>query len=124
MGRSATKEESVSFLKANVLKIAAIVVIFALAFGIYRYNSGGSSNVSRPLEFVCVETGEVFSMPRGKTYMPPLANPKTGNQTLVPFTRQDDKIFIAPAIRRAVTETLKDKCKAVNLNTFEVTKPH
>lgn len=119
-GATTSASDGGSFITANLGKIAAVVVLLAAAGGVYWFNGRSQGPISGDLTMVCVETGEVFHMSRGKTRVEPVANPKTGRNTLIGCTVESGKIRVSPRARPLLENMLKDINKVVNVNTLEV----
>jgi hypothetical protein len=81
-------------IKANQGKLLLIGALLLAAGVMYFVRSGGKPARDEPLLFVCVATGETYTMDRGPTYIPPLKNPDTGEETLLPGTRRDGEVYV------------------------------
>lgn len=86
-------------IKANQGKLLLVAGLLLAAGVMYFVRSGGKPARDGPLLFVCVATGETYKMDRGKTYIPPLKNPNTGEQTLLPGTRRDGQVYVTSRSR-------------------------
>ena len=82
-------------IKANQGKLLLVAGLLLAAGVIYFVRSGGKPARDEPALFVCVATGETYKMERGKTYIPPVKNPDTGEETLLPGTRRDGQVYVA-----------------------------
>jgi hypothetical protein len=112
------------FLKENAGKLGLVVVLLGVTIGLYFFSVGRSveSRIGDTLTYVCVETGETFTFPRGKVRIPPVENPKTGRRTLLACYERDGKLFVRGR-ERALLGELGVLNKVVDTETLQVTLP-
>jgi len=80
----------VGSLKSNGGKLGVSAVLLLVAFGVYWVTMRGGHQRDNRIPFVCVETGDIKWVTRGKTMVLPLENPDTGKYTLVPCRKNED----------------------------------
>lgn len=98
--------------KSTAIKIVAAVVILAVAGAVIYFRGRGSTALPDKLTFVCVETGKLYYLDRGPSRVPPVTNPDTGRDTLMPCFKDEDGSYY---IRRRSSEPL-GALIAANLN--------
>lgn len=105
--------------KIVVLSILIVSSYFVYVNAVSPWMS--ESSLVQNFDVVCVETGEKFSLHRSEIKMIPTKNPKTDRYTLLPFV-VDEKgnNVILGRYRDALTQSLKDVNKYVDIETFEV----
>jgi hypothetical protein len=101
-------------------KVILTIVLLAVAFGVFMYQGrGGPPPRSDKVQFICVETGKTYWLPRGapETRVLPAKNPDTSKKTLVPVRKDDDgKLYVIDHCRGLV----QDLGKA---NSYEYVDP-
>lgn len=111
-----------NWLKKHGLMLGLIVALAGVGgYSIYRAAAGPKDDFSNKVRYVCIETGKVFSFPRGETRIPPLVNPDTKRATLLPCTVTDDAVSVSDRYRGALREPeLAALNKVVDLETMKV----
>jgi hypothetical protein len=95
------------FLKKNAGKLGLVVVLLGVATAFLSLGGGGPSRSGKS-QFVCVATGETFWLKR-KPRIPPVANPDTGQRTLLPcHENEDGTISVSNRVRSVVEQLDKD----------------
>lgn len=101
------------------LSLAALVVAGYLLSTLHA-----GDGVPSRFPFVCVETGEIFTLSIGEAGTNPAKNPRTGRRTLVLCERRDDGTYVvAKDDGWLITDELKDLNHFVDPVTLEVKKP-
>jgi len=104
------------------LILAIVLLAAAVGIGVKFWPSGAP--LPNTVRFVCVATGEQFSIARDK--LPnffPAKNPKTGTMTLLPVTERDGKLIASPRHAYCLREPELAKVnKYVDPQTLEVHK--
>lgn len=108
-------------LKANAgkLSLVAVLLVAAIVFLFFRSSRSVENQIGDTLIYVCIETGEIFTFPRGSTRVPPLENPKTGRRTLIAGYKRDGKLFVRSRSRALIKE-LAELNKVVDIETLQV----
>jgi hypothetical protein len=102
------------------VQLVFVVVVLVVA-GVFFYRSwAGGSVVNPDINFVCVATGQTFSIDRDKIHSIPLKNPETGEATLVPCVKRDGKLYM-DSHYRGVLKNLKEVNRYVDEKTLEIT---
>lgn len=112
-------------LKSTWLKIGAGVVLLAIAAGVFFIQTRDPNARSDRVQFVCVETGKTYWFKRGEHSMVlPLKNPDTGQETLVPCSKDGDQLIVSNRCRSLVKELTKQKLnKVVDSDSLVVKAP-
>ena len=82
-------------MNAKVGKIALAVVLFIVAIGVFWIYGRTPSVLPSSVRFVCVATGERFSIGRSNLRTFPAKNPKTKELTLLPIYEEQGKFLVA-----------------------------
>jgi hypothetical protein len=94
-------------MKSEYKKLILAAVILLVAGGVYWFVGRSKPPLPDSVKFVCVSTGEIFSMSQKE--LPgalPARNPKTGERTLIPVTKAPDGKLVAS--RRYAHELLRN----------------
>lgn len=83
--------------------------LLAAAAGVWYFWGGQPAGLPGQLRFVCVATGEQFTIDRRQVKSIPMVNPKTGEATLLPVYEEDGKLMVT--VRHA---QMSDELSAVN----------
>ena len=105
-------------------KLIIAIVCLVAAGGLYLIRGGGEKKL-RPdkLPFVCVETGKIYWIKRGRTLILPLENPDTGRRTLMPVVQKDGQWYVVRRHAGALTDlTEQGLNKVVDPDTLLVRK--
>lgn len=102
------------------VQVIFIVVVLVVAGILYYRSLGGGSPVEADINFVCVDTGQTFTIDRDKITTLPLKNPDTGKATLVPCVKRDGKLYMDGHYRGLLPD-LKEVNKHVDEKTLAVT---
>jgi len=95
-------------LKANAGKIALIVVLLLAAGTVFLLWGRGHSPRSGKVQMVCVATGKTFWLERAPR-IPPVANPETGQKTLLPcYQKADGKLYVDARYRGLIRQLQAD----------------
>ena len=92
----------------------------------YRFSSGlwNPTGLPSKLTYVCVATGEFFTLDRSSVPYVPGRNPKTGTETLVPVVKRDGHWFVTEHHRPDISYLDKSKAnKYVDPSSLEVRAP-
>lgn len=111
MARFALNNQAKTLLAVVFLVAAAVILI-----GYVRRQSGPLAN---SVEFVCVQTGQTFSLARDKIIQVPAKNPKTGELTLLPCHEENGVKYILSRYRGEL-EDLGDKNRVVDGETLAI----
>lgn len=108
---------------AERAKIGLVLVLFGVAgFFAYRYYTRPGP-ISNKISLLCVATGQTFWMSRERVDEIPLANPRTGEKTLIPcIIKEDSTVEIREHYHGAI-ELVADKNKWVDPQSFAVRPP-
>ena len=99
----------------GVIFLAGAALIAAQSF---KSREGG---VAEKSNFVCIATGEMFTLDMDDVAIIPAANPKTGERTLLPCSRGDDGVMrVGEQFRASLAGKLKDAAKYVDPYNLEV----
>ena len=99
-------------------KLGAAVVLLVVAGGLLLLFRR-SDTISRSVNFVCVASGQTFTIDRKRIDEVPLANPKTGERTLLPCYLDDGVLRVSPRYRNSLL-ALAEKNLYVDPNTLAV----
>lgn len=90
MGAQSYRGGLIAFLRANANRLALVagLLVFAIAFNVFP--GGSAPTRDSKVRYVCVATGETFWLARGEHKILPVANPRSGQRTLVPCHTHDD----------------------------------
>ncbi len=95
-------------LKANAGKLSLVAVLLVAAIVFLFFRASSEPSRSGKSQFVCVATGELFWLKR-KPRIPPVANPKTSEKTLLPcHENEDGSISVSSRVRSVVEQLDKD----------------
>jgi hypothetical protein len=111
MAKFALNKQAKLLLAVVFLAAAGVVLI-----GYIRQQSGP---LASGVEFVCVQTGQTFSLARDKINQIPAKNPKTGEMTLLPCREENGVKYILPRYRGELTD-LGDKNRVVDGETLAI----
>jgi hypothetical protein len=100
-------------------KLILAGVILLIAIGLFLFKARGGAELPDTINFVCVATGELYKLDRGKIGGLPAVNPDTGQATLLPYAEKDGRRFITRRKARFL-EQLADVNKYVDPKTLEV----
>ncbi len=106
-------------------KLIVAVALLVVAGGAFWYFNRSGAQLSDSISFVCVASGQTFSISRkDMPSMFPAKNPKTGERTLLPVEERDGKLFVAGRSARLLrdSEQLAKVNKYVDPETLEVLK--
>jgi hypothetical protein len=106
-------------LEGQKTKLIAAFVILGVAGGMFYFWSGDDARDPR-IEFVCVETGDVFTVRRSDVSRIPRENPSTGRRTLLPLIEEGETKMVAARWSRSLYEELSDVNEYVDPRTLEV----
>ena len=81
-------------MNAKVGKIALAVVLLIVAIGVYWKYGRTPSVLPGSVRFVCVATGERFSIAQSALHMFPAENPKTKASTLLQIYEEGGKFLV------------------------------
>jgi hypothetical protein len=104
------------------LILAIVLLAAAVGIGVKFWPSGAP--LPNSVSFVCVATGQRFSIARDKIpSLLPAKNPRTGAMTLLPVLEQDGKVIVNPRHASCLRDPELAKVnKYVDLQTLEVLK--
>jgi len=109
----------VGFLRGNRGKLGlALVVLLAAAVTLFM-QLRGSRRLSNTVSFACVATGKIYDIDRSQIKAVPLANPKTGERTLLPCVKEDGVYYISTRYRDSLLR-LGEKNSHVDPETLAV----
>jgi hypothetical protein len=96
-----------AFLKTNAGKLGLAVVLLAVPVTASILWSPRGPSLKSKVQFVCVATGETFSLKGGSRILP-RANPENGEKTLLPCHQGDDgDLYVISRCRSLVMELEK-----------------
>ena len=99
----------------GVIFLAGAAIIVAQSF------NKGEDSVAEQSNFVCIATGEMFTLDMDKVAIIPAPNPKTGERTLLPCSKGDDGVMrVGEQFRASLAGKLKDVAKYVDPYNLEV----
>ncbi len=110
-------------MKGNAKKLVTAIALLGIAAGVYFVFGRSSSSISNSNEFICVETGQVYTLSGSDIpAIMPAANPDTGRFTLLPLDQRSGgqsvvKLFIYEALQ---DPEFKELCKYVDHHTYKV----
>jgi hypothetical protein len=105
----------------DIAKIAAVCVLLAAAFGVYRWNFSGEKVQPDSVQYVCARTGKLFRLPRdGKARELPLVNPETKERTLIPVVRLETGDYAITNHRIQTVRRMGELNKVIDLDTLRV----
>jgi hypothetical protein len=110
MARFALNKQAKTLLAVVFLLAAAVILA-----GYFRQTAGLPNSVN----FVCVATGQKFSIDRTKLVEIPAKNPKTGEMTLLPCVMDNGALFVSSRYRGSL-EALGEKNHYVDVETLAV----
>ena len=106
---------------SDIAKIAAVCVLLAAAFGVYRWNFSGETVQPDSVEYVCAKTGKLYRLPRdGKARELPLINPETQERTLIPVSRDEKGEYKISSRRIETVRRMGDLNKVIDITTMRV----
>jgi hypothetical protein len=84
-------------MKSEHKKLILVAGLLAVAGGTYWFFNRSAAPLPNSVKFVCVATGEVFSISqKNLPSILPARNPKTGEMTLLPVTQRADGKLVVP----------------------------
>jgi len=87
-------------------KILLVVLLLAVAVGVYFWLGRAQSPVAGSVQFVCVSTGKLYRISQEDIpSILPAVNPSTGEKTLLPTEEKDGKLIANP---RFAFDALRD----------------
>jgi hypothetical protein len=102
-------------------KIALAVFILVVAGLLARRALHNGTEVAAEANFVCVATGETFSLNLDQIAMIPAENPNTGERTLLPCSRSEDGVLrVGARYQPSLVNDLKEVNKYVDPMSLEV----
>lgn len=119
------REQARELLQEHTAKVAIGAAVLLLGLGCFMFwPSGGAADQiqSGKVQYVCVETGEVFWFPRGEPRTPPCENPKTGAATLMLAHENSDGELLVSDLGGTL-EKLGSRNKWVDPDSLKVRPP-
>ncbi|MBN2448295.1 MAG: hypothetical protein JXO22_16330 [Phycisphaerae bacterium] len=99
-------------------KLLLAIGLLVIAVGCYIWFNRRGDGLSSSIKYVCVATGERFSIPRDDVNATPWINPKTKEYTLFPVVERDGKLYVHPRYG----ETLRTDPKISEVNKYVDTR--
>ncbi len=99
--------------------IFAVVLLLGAGLLVFRQYSASSGPLENRLLFVCVATGDTFTLDREDVVMIPAKNPNTDELTLLPATREDGELRVHARYRGSL-QRLREKNEYVDPETLVV----
>jgi hypothetical protein len=97
--------------------LAGMLFLLAAALLFRQVSCGGP--IKDHIDFVCVATGKTYSLARSKVARIPERNPDTGEETLMPYVRENGVLKVS-ARYRAALDRLSEKNRYVDPQTLAV----
>ncbi len=107
-----------SKLSGNQWKVIAAGALLVGALGVYFFWGREKPVLPDRINFVCVETGKRFSIPRDKAVVPGV-NPDTGKATLVPCYERAGQLY-ADGHYRGTINSLAEVNRYVDPKTLQI----
>ena len=103
-------------------KLLLAIGLLAAAVGCYFWFNRGGNELSKKIDYVCVATGERFTIPRDDVNATPWKNPKTNEYTLFPVVERDGKSYVHAHYGSLLRDdpNMREVNKYVDARTLEV----
>lgn len=104
--------------KKKLILVAALLVV---AVGVYWFWGRAPQPLTGSLKFVCVATGKQYTFRRSAAPAAlPGTNPDTNENTLLPCSERDGKLYISGSYSRLLHDRLAEVNRYVDPDTLEV----